>query len=300
MKYSDTEKISTSALARKKAVSASAMFELLLTAGYLKKSGGEIELTEAGKSAGGETAVSRKFGKYVKWPKNLKLADAPEDVSEQPLVTATFIGEHFAMSANKVNYMLSELGWIKKSLKGWIVTDHGKKLGAVQSEHRKTGVPYARWPQAIVNVGVLRESVSDITGEKPSQGVSLSKASPDSAGFRERFPTKHRATDGHVVRSKAEMLIDNWLYMAGIVHAYERKLPIEESAYCDFYIPSGNQVYIEYWGYENDKKYLARKKEKIKLYCKYNFHLIELEDKDVQNLDDIFPRLLLKFGIQPY
>jgi len=94
-------------------------------------------------------------------------------------------------------------------------------------------------------------------------------------------------------------LIDNWLYMAEIVHAYERKLPIEEEVYCDFYIPTG-KVYIEYWGYENDQKYLARKKQKIELYKKYGFNLIELEDKDVQNLDDILPRLLLKHGVQAY
>ena len=102
-----------------------------------------------------------------------------------------------------------------------------------------------------------------------------------------------------MVRSKAEMLIDNWLYMAEIVHAYERKLPIEEDVYCDFYIPTG-KVYIEYWGYENDSKYLARKKKKIELYNKYGFNLIELQDKEVQNLDDVLPRLLLKYGVQAY
>jgi len=87
--------------------------------------------------------------------------------------------------------------------------------------------------------------------------------------------------------------------MAEIIHAYERKLPIEEDVYCDFYIPTG-KVYIEYWGYENDSKYLKRKKDKIEIYQKYGFNLIELNDKDVLNLDDILPRLLLKFGIQSY
>jgi len=117
--------------------------------------------------------------------------------------------------------------------------------------------------------------------------------------FREKFEAKHRATDGHFVRSKAEMLIDNWLYMTEIVHAYERKLPVEENVYCDFYIPTG-KVYIEYWGYENDSKYLSRKKEKISIYEKYGFNLIELNDEDVQNLDGILPRLLLKYGVQAY
>lgn len=78
-----------------------------------------------------------------------------------------------------------------------------------------------------------------------------------------------------------------------------RKLPIEEDVYSDFYIPTG-KVYIEYWGYENDQKYLARKQKKIELYKKYCFNLIELQDKEVQNLDDVLPRLLLKYGVQAY
>ena len=94
-------------------------------------------------------------------------------------------------------------------------------------------------------------------------------------------------------------MIDNWLYMAEIVHAYERKLPIEENVFCDFYIPSG-KVYIEYWGYDDDPKYLARKAKKLAVYEKYGFKLIELDDTDVQKLDDILPRLLLKYGVQAY
>ena len=95
------------------------------------------------------------------------------------------------------------------------------------------------------------------------------------------------------------MLIDNWLYMAGVAHAYERKLPIDEDLYCDFYIPSG-KVYIEYWGGTDDAKYLARKQQKIAMYKRYGFNLIELSDHDVQALDDVLPRLLLKYGVQVY
>jgi hypothetical protein len=110
---------------------------------------------------------------------------------------------------------------------------------------------------------------------------------------------RFRTADGHYVRSRAEMLIDNWLYMSEIVHAYERKLPVEEDVYCDFYLPIG-KVYIEYWGLENDERYAARKKVKIDIYNKYGFNLIEIDDTDIQNLDDVLPRKLLRFGIQAY
>ena len=67
----------------------------------------------------------------------------------------------------------------------------------------------------------------------------------------------------------------------------------------DFYIPTG-KVYIEYWGFENNPKYLERKKEKDRVVRKIRFQLDQLEDKDVQNLDDILPELLLKYGVQAY
>ena len=128
---------------------------------------------------------------------------------------------------------------------------------------------------------------------KPTEPTFESSAE----SFRDKFPAEHRATDGHYVRSKAELLIDNWLYMSQIAHAYERKLPVEENIYCDFYLPCG-RVYIEYWGYENDPKYQARMTQKRAIYKKYNLSLIELTDKEVQNLDDVLPRLLMRFGVR--
>ena len=154
------------------------------------------------------------------------------------------------------------------------------------------------WPEAILKSKSLIETINHVKG-MGEESENIKEPESKSVGFREKFEAKHRTTDGHFVRSKAEMLIDNWLYMAEIVHAYERKLPIEEDVYSDFYIPTG-KVYIEYWGYENEKKYLARKKKKQDIYKKYGFNLIELEEKEVQNLDDFLPKLLLKHGVQAY
>ena len=91
-------------------------------------------------------------------------------------------------------------------------------------------------------------------------------------------------------------MIDNYLYLNQIIHAYERKLPIEEEAYCDFYIPSA-KLYIEFWGLENKAKYRERKQTKLAIYQKHALNLIELTDKEVENLDDNFPRLLLPYGL---
>jgi len=294
----EINKLSTTQLAKQRGMVPNELFAQLNELGLLRKENDQWVLTEAGERLGG-VHLNSKYGQYAAWPEDIDFVHAAStepklNASNDKLITATMIGKHFDLSANKTNYILSELGWIKKGLKGWLITDQGVKLGAQQGEDSRSGIPYVRWPEKILNVKALKDSVDNVKGvEKPKTD------SDKMDSFRHKFEATHRTTDGHFVRSKAEMLIDNWLYMAEIVHAYERKLPIEEEVYCDFYIPTG-KVYIEFWGYENDEKYLARKEEKRAIYKKYNFNLIELTDSEVLNLDDILPRLLLKFGVQAY
>ena len=121
--------------------------------------------------------------------------------------------------------------------------------------------------------------------------VSEKKISPNASNsarteFEDKHPETYRTEDGHWVRSRAEAMIDDWLYSHNIVHAYERKLP-EKSYRCDFYIPTGN-VYIEFWGL-NEEKYLTTKKTKVKIYSNNKLNLIELYDTDLSRLGDILP-----------
>ncbi len=293
--------ISTSALAKAKGISNKDLFSQLEALSLIQRTNDAWALLPAGEAKGGTYHNHPKYGQYITWPSDIVL-DAAKPATKTQTVnkaaqSATALGKLFNLSANRLNSILSELGWINKSLKGWNVTSSGEAVGGVQKEDHRSGVPYVIWPASITENKSFKETMNEL------QCTNTPEPNPiptnNDQGFREKFEAKLRTTDGHYVRSKAEMLIDNWLYMAEIVHAYERKLPIEEDVYCDFYIPTG-KVYIEYWGYENDSKYLHRKAEKQKIYEKYGFKLIELEDKDVQNLDDILPRLLLKHGIQSY
>jgi len=128
---------------------------------------------------------------------------------------------------------------------------------------------------------------SNKSKQKLSDDYKISDIEAEDNNFRSKFPANYRTEDGHMVRSKTEQIIDNWLYRREIVHAYERRVPIEEELYCDFFIPIG-KVWIEYWGLE-EKKYLKRKELKKELYKKYDKNLIDLTDKDIENLDDILP-----------
>lgn len=261
-------------------------------------------LTAKGKLAGGRIKTSMKLGDYIEWPESFDITQLPAHQSPDTpitLLSSTKMAKEWSISANRLNHIFSELGWVNKSLKGWLVTEQGLKQGAVQSEDTRSGVPYVRWPETVTQSRLLLSLINDITGLHVSLMASANDAKNPPATIKpmEKLGTQHRAIDGHCVHSKAEMMIDNWLYIAQIVHACERKLPIEESVYCDFYIPTG-KVYIEYWECNNALKYLAYKDKKLAIYKKYGFKLIQLNDTDIQNLDDVLPRLLLKFGVQAY
>jgi hypothetical protein len=196
--------------------------------------------------------------------------------------------------------IFSELGWIEKDIAGWQITKLGKGLGGRQFEHETSGGTYVLWPDNILtnkNLTSVFKEVTVIEQPLPQTTKEVPKSTNDN--FREKFPATLRTKDGHMVRSRAEVIIDNALYDYKLAHAYERKLPIEEDLYSDFFIPTEN-VYIEFWGMEDDPKYAERKKVKIEIYKKYDFKLIELNDSDISNLDDYLPKKLLKYGIKVY
>jgi hypothetical protein len=292
---------STSAIAKELQVPVRELFQRLTDMGYISRVNDTWILTDLGKDAGGKLKSHPQYGEYIAWDDNMR-EQLKADMSESDaLVNVTAMSKHFQLSRNRMNPILSELGLIEKSTKGWVVTKLGEALGGKQFEYVRTGIPYVCWDESILKNKRLIETVQSVQGLSISVGKDeeLTESVATSSGFREKFEAKLRTADGHYVRSRAEMLIDNWLYMSEIVHAYERRLPIEEELYCDFYLPVG-KVYIEFWGMENDEKYNERKKTKIEIYNKYGFKLIEINDSDIQNLDDVLPKKLLKFGIQTY
>ena len=257
--------ISTTVLSKKLGISSRDLFAEFEKLDWITA---DRNLTVDGFSVGGIYKEITKEGetiRYIAWPEDIQLGITPQKTK---LVTATQIGKSFDLSPLKTNYLLAEIGWAKKGElnKGWLATDHGLAIGAVQAEDAKSGVPYIRWPEEITNNKSLVSTVADLKGN-----AETNISGSDLTAFRERFPTKYRATDAHMTRSKAEVLIDNWLYLFEVAHAYERKLPIDEDVYSGFYIPHG-KVYIEYFGCDNDESFgydkncERRKQEKLEIY----------------------------------
>jgi hypothetical protein len=297
------EYISTTSLANELDIPGNELFGKLKDLGFIERKNDKWILTDLGTLKGGQTRNNPKFGEYIVWPENFSFENGQ---SKSKLVNATAIGKHFNVSSQRINLILSELGFQENDVAGWEVTKLGKNLGGKQFEHEQSGKSYVLWPESILvnknlneffNLNFLEKAV-----EKTSTQIVSTNSQTQSDNFRQKYPATYRTQDGHMVRSKSEVIIDNWLYISGLVHSYEKKLPIDEEVVSDFYIPSGNgrpqAVYIEYWGLENDPKYKDRMKKKIEIYKKYEFPLIELIDKDIENIDDVLPRKLLQFKIK--
>jgi hypothetical protein len=295
------DKISTTALSKLRSMSSKALFSQLEHAGWIVRLEKAWELTPSGREQGGEVKQSDKFGSYIVWPPQLKIEGEAAVIAydKDDLHSAANIGQKVELSARQVNALFSELGWVDRHHKGWQLTEQGKVLGGVQKESPKTGIPYVLWPLAFIHNIAFERSLKALKGDL-GQALGLNESANDETlSFRKQFPANFRAVDGHQLRSKAEVLVDNWLYLADITHAYERRLPIEEDIYSTFYIPVG-KVYVELWEHESDAGYQAIKHQKLRAYEKHGLALIELGENDLSSLDDALPRLLLKHGIEAY
>jgi hypothetical protein len=297
------ELISTTTLANENDVKPADLFEKFNSLGWIERKNNKWALTERGKQKGGQVRNNPNYGDYIVWPENISWEDG-KNGQKIKLINATALGKHFNISSQRFNLLLNELGWIEKTVAGWGITKLGKNIGGRQFEHETSGGSYVLWPEAVLNnrdiLNMFAESPQQEKTIKGQTEVVKSEAVDD---FRKKYPAEYRTKDGHYVRSKAELTIDDSLYLWGIPHAYEKKLPnTQDDVYSDFHIPSGkgrpSAVYIEYWGMENDDNYNKRKSKKIEIYTQLGLRLIQLNDNDIKNIEDSLQRQLLREGIK--
>ncbi|HCG5472195.1 TPA: glycerol kinase [Vibrio parahaemolyticus] len=287
-----SEKISTSALAKMRNIDAKLLFSDLKRAGYITRQEDKWILTEEGAKFGGEYVDHPKFGQFIVWPTNLHIELNP---TSGKILSATQLGDKLRLNAKRINQLLSELGWISKSEDGWQVTEAGIRAGGQQRADKESQNTFVVWHDVVLRNKRLKQSVVEFLGQD-AESHSTDKSY---SSFRQKFEAKHRTLDGHYVRSKGELLIDNWLYLAGIVHAYERQVPIEQEVMSDFYLPAG-KLYLQFWGSDSGET-PEKEREVIRaVYQQHNFNLIEVEPSELDKLDEVLPKRLRQFGIQAY
>lgn len=277
---SKTEKhISTTALARLLGKESKELFILLTGGGWIVKVDNHWQLTEKGKFEGGIYVNHPKYGEYIAWPESshqhplfMLLPDAP--------LTASNIGHKLGLPARLVNLILAERGWIKKHIRGWLLTSLGKSLGGQQQVSEQSGIPFVTWPETLLDNPLLGHSVAQVNGD-PSV-------------------SEHPGLDGRPLKNNVERMINNWLYLAGVIHAQNYTLHCANRRWtAHFYIPEIG-LCIDYWPTNAQAAELATQLEKQDLYKQHKIPYIELRDEDLPQLDELLARKLLDYGLAVY
>jgi hypothetical protein len=233
-------------------------------------------------------------------------------------LSATKLAEHFSstrnkVSAQKMNKIIEEIGWSRSfSGGGYEPTKQGLRKDVLRLESQK-GTPYCSYPPGIIHDIALISRFADISpasagfsNVSPIQTQSSQGNSGDYVCYCGKCSLlgksqKYKTRDGHFVRSRGEVMIDNYLYTSRVAHAYELDLILTDSERMspDFTVltPNGN-VYIEFWGLEGQSDYDKNTEKKKRLYEKHDLSLINVRPDDLDNLDSILSQKLAQYGVR--
>lgn len=203
--------------------------------------------------------------------------------------------EEYSLENALQNINIKFLQLYQEELKTY--AQHPERLDIVEKIHSEWDKKYGltpsgtdiriEWSTAIYAHGDWERAL--VAKEVSKQPASVTPIDP-----RKNYPAEFRCDNGVYVRSLSELFIADWLYTNRIAFEYERKVFFQSSqqhALCDFYL-SDYDVYIEFWGMEKDKQYIAYKQWKEPLYEKNGYKLISLNFQDLKVFRDNFSRKL--------
>lgn len=275
----DARPLSTSALAKALNRSVRQMFAELAVMGWIRRQDDQWVLTAKGEFEGGVYRESNRFGRYIVWPASVVDHRALVQTQKQHL-SATLIGREYGLNATLVNRLFAERGWIRADGRSWRLTESGKTLGGMQREDDRTGIAYVVWPQDVIVQAALLRALP---------ALCVSDEVPDASVMKQTL-------DGHHCAGAVCVQVCNWLYLAGVVHAVDAALPLEEHHRCDFYIPS-IQLFIDDWSEASDPQQLAERIKRQSLCEQHGIDLLVVESEDALELTEWLPRELRRRGL---
>ena len=289
----DSDKLSTSALARKLGLPVQQLFATLKDYGWIQRHQDSWLLTNKGEFEGGGYVDSQRYGRYIVWPDTLVEHPMLSAIESNQRVSASGLRRYYPkLHPRQINRALAELGLQVHSVLGWELTEQGRKLGGQQEESDNSGAYYVTWPHEIVDHPVIHREL-----DAQSDAGSPAPAEPADDLFASAALTELVGIDGHALETALELKVCNWLYLAQLAHAHQRALPVEEVLYADFYLPAA-RVYIECWDDEVPPERLGLKLKKKDVYREAGLRLIEINEKDADRLDEVLGRPLMEFGIR--
>ncbi len=278
--------ISTTALARLLQKESKELFILLAQGGWMVKVDNHWQLTEKGKFEGGIYINHPKYGEYIAWPESVQDHPLLKLLPEAPL-SATHIAGKVDLPARLINLLLAECGWIKKHIRGWLLTPRGKILGGEQHTSEQSGIPFVTWPETMLDNPVFQAAIAQLTGVA--------------------FTHSNKTLSGQLLNLQSAFVVENWLYLAGVHHACNYHLQSgNEKVIVDFFLPD-LQVAIDIWGNEDNAAALTTKLIKQDFYKKHGYEFIELrfdtmklQSENVAQLDEFLAKQLFGCGLAIY
>lgn len=278
--------ISTTALARVLHKESKELFVLFAQGGWMVKVDNHWQLTEKGKFEGGIYISHPKYGEYIAWPESVQEHPLLKLLPEAPL-SATHLGGKVDLPARLINLLLAECGWIKKHIRGWLLTPRGKLVGGEQHTSEQSGIPFVTWPETLLDNPVFQAAIAQITGIE--------------------FTHSNKALSGQLLNIQSAFIVENWLYLANVHHACNYDLHSgNEMVTADFFLPD-LQIVIDIWGNEDDAAALATKLTKQDFYKKHGYEFIEvrfdaakIQRENVAQLDEFLAKQLLSYSFAVY
>lgn len=299
MSGDDDKFLSTTALARELELPVQQLFVTLRDYGWIERRAEAWLLTSKGEYEGGLYRDSRRFGRYIVWPKTLIQHPLLSAIESNQRITAASLRRFYpSLHPRHINRALAELGLQTHSLLGWELTPLGQRWGGQQAESENSGAFFVTWPHEIVDHPVVRRELSRLAfgseAELPQSGEGEQDlfSSASSGGHDDVL-----GMDGHQLQSSLERRVCDWLYLAQLAHAHRRLLPCEEAIQADFYLPQGH-IYIDCWSDDAAPGELSLRMRRRELYQELDLRFIEINQKDEPRLDEVLVRALLKFGIR--
>ena len=292
-------KLSTTALAQKLNIPVQQLFATLQDYGWILRSGKTWTLTPKGEYEGGSYRTSKRYGRYILWPAQLDHHPLLAAIESNKRITAASMCRYYPrLHARQINRALAELGLQHHSILGWELTALGKTLGGQQEESANSGAFYVTWPHEIIDHPVIHRELTRQSDQiQPPEPVADTSAEPDLFAAPSAESVSCNGIDGHQVQTGLQTRVCNWLYLAQLAHAYQRALPIEELILADFYVPEGS-VYIDCWEADIPALELSAKLHKREIYREMGLRNIEINARDVEQLDEVLGRGLLAFGLR--
>ena len=126
----DQDKVSTTALARQLDIPAQQLFATLKDYGWIQRVEDNWVLTGKGEFEGGSYVDSKRYGRYIVWPKSLESHQLLKAIESNQRISASGLRRYYPkLHPRQINRALAELGLQAHSVLGWELTEQAAALG---------------------------------------------------------------------------------------------------------------------------------------------------------------------------